>query len=249
MKTIWGEPQRVSDGLYSVEIMPGGQISHAITEAIATAMTLDASVRFEFNGVTVTVRGDSHHHLVARDWERALSGYIAKEVGPYPAQTLTAEELANDAAVEAENEARRAASQSAYDAKMKAREDAANATLASGGAIELADADAWQKFKDANPDGYGGAVVSYAERWARLMQAGLRDGRTLAEIADNCSHEADVEGITGFMYGCAVSALAKCWKHGEELRRWHNLKTQLRDEGERANKSGGTLNPALLSIG
>jgi hypothetical protein len=51
------------------------------------------------------------------------------------------------------------------------------------------------------------------------------------------------------MYGCAVSILAKCWQHGDQLRRWHNLKTQIRDEGERANESGGVLNPALLNIG
>jgi hypothetical protein len=42
--------------------------------------------------------------------------------------------------------------------------------------------------------------------------------------------------------------LASCWEHGEELRRWHNLKTQIRDEGEKANESGGVLNPALLNI-
>jgi len=52
------------------------------------------------------------------------------------------------------------------------------------------------------------------------------------------------------MYGWAVSFLASFWKYGEELRRWHNLDTQLGDEGEQANKEkGATLNPALLSIG
>jgi hypothetical protein len=59
----------------------------------------------------------------------------------------------------------------------------------------------------------------------------------------------DNDGITGFMYGCAVSILSKVWIHGEQLRRWHNLKTQLRDEGEKANQTGGVLNPALLCIG
>ena len=50
------------------------------------------------------------------------------------------------------------------------------------------------------------------------------------------------------MYGCAVSALGLFWEHGEELRQWHNLKTQIKDEGEKANASGGVLNPALLTI-
>ena len=72
--------------------------------------------------------------------------------------------------------------------------------------------------------------------------------KNLEDVADATSQEADVEGITGFMYGCAVSTLSRCWKHGEQLRRWHNINTQLGNEGEKANESGGVLNPALLSV-
>jgi hypothetical protein len=43
--------------------------------------------------------------------------------------------------------------------------------------------------------------------------------------------------------------LAKCWLHGEALRRWHNKDTQIGTEGDRANERGGVLNPAMLSIG
>lgn len=60
---------------------------------------------------------------------------------------------------------------------------------------------------------------------------------------------ANTDGITGFMYGCAVSGLAKFWKHGEQLRRWHNKDSQLGTEGDEANESGGVLNPAILTIG
>lgn len=47
----------------------------------------------------------------------------------------------------------------------------------------------------------------------------------------------------------AVVVLTKCWSRGEELRRWHNLDTQIGNEGEKANASGGVLNPALLTTG
>jgi hypothetical protein len=78
----------------------------------------------------------------------------------------------------------------------------------------------------------------------------LAEGYKLEAIADECSNKADIPcGITGFMYGCAVSSLVNCWKHGEELRVWHNKKHQLKDEGDKANASGGVLNPALLCIG
>jgi len=53
----------------------------------------------------------------------------------------------------------------------------------------------------------------------------------------------------GFMYGCAVSTLAKFWEFGEDLRRWSNLDMQIGHEGEKANADGGVLNPALISIG
>ncbi len=73
-------------------------------------------------------------------------------------------------------------------------------------------------------------------------------GRKLEDVAEATSREADTNGITGFMYGAAVSTLAQVWEHGEQLRRWHNLATQIGTEGEEANERGGTLNPALLNI-
>ena len=50
------------------------------------------------------------------------------------------------------------------------------------------------------------------------------------------------------MYGCAVSILFQVWEYGDELRRWHNLDIQIGDEGDKANKTGKVLNPALLNI-
>jgi hypothetical protein len=90
--------------------------------------------------------------------------------------------------------------------------------------------------------------MRYAERWAYLMEHEMEEGKKLVDIAKTTSHTADEEGITGFMYGCAVSILSRVWIHGEELRRWHNLDTQIGHEGERANEKGTVLNPALLNI-
>jgi hypothetical protein len=107
----------------------------------------------------------------------------------------------------------------------------------------------YDEYKRKNTDPYGGRVVSYGEDWMNGMELLMADGHKLEDIADAVSRQCDHDGITGFMYGCAVSALAKFWEHGEALRRWHNLRTQIGKEGERANETGGTLNPALLSIG
>ena len=100
-----------------------------------------------------------------------------------------------------------------------------------------------------NQDPYGSGVIRFSNRWAELMEDQLSTaGQNLKDIAQSASEAADTEGISGFMYGCAVSELAYFWQYGEELRRWHNLRTQIRHEGEKANESGGVLNPALLTI-
>lgn len=112
----------------------------------------------------------------------------------------------------------------------------------------------WRRIVEVNKPsdddpGYGMAVVTYARRWAEMMEAAMEKGETLEQCAKRISHEANTEGITGFMYGMAVSILSKCWAHGEELRKWHNLKTQLHDEGEMANaEAGAVLNPAILTV-
>ncbi len=115
--------------------------------------------------------------------------------------------------------------------------------------ITLRDEEGWKKAVAANVDSYGGGIISFAERWARLMEGRMANGEVLEVCAAETASLADNEGVTGFMYGCAVSILAKVWVHSEQLRRWHNLKIQIGHEGERANESGGTLNPALLRIG
>jgi hypothetical protein len=114
--------------------------------------------------------------------------------------------------------------------------------------MKTTDQAAWDNAVEINGDPYGAATIRYTERWADLMEARIAEGAALEDIAKATSHEADTEGITGFMYGCAVSLLAQLWIHGEALRRWHNLDTQIRDEGEKANETGGVLNPALLSV-
>lgn len=108
----------------------------------------------------------------------------------------------------------------------------------------------WQKSVDVNQAPYGKAVIDFARDWAELMEKRVAEGAELEDIAEQTSHEvAGTYGITGFQYGCAVSLLSQAWVHGERLRRWHNLDTQIHDEGEKANETGGVLNPALLSLG
>lgn len=249
LRNVYSPPKRINDSTYSIDVMAGANITDTITEAISVARGLDAAMQFEFNDVTVTVRSDSNPELIYRDWSRALNGYIGKNVGPYPNSVLTNEEEASDARVEAQNDRRR------QERQLEAEEAQRRHNLTLEGALKTAPAKmtlrnkkAWKKTVAANTDAYGGGVISFAERWARLMEGRIANGDTLEECAEEAASMADNEGITGFMYGAAVSILAHVWVHGELLRRWHNLKTQIGTEGEKANKAGGVLNPALLGI-
>lgn len=226
----------------------GWHIDAAIAEAILQAAT--GPVETEFNGVTIYAEHNSDAALLYRDWSRALSGYISGPVGPHPSPTLTEAEVASDAAIEQQNELRRQEADKRWREKQAIERAEYDAALAVAPAMERDEAK-WQEGVAAQKgDGYGLGVYGFAEAWARLIQGRIANGEQLADVADECCSVADkAHGITGFMYGCAVSVLAHCWKHGEELRQWHNLKTQIRDEGTRANESGGVLNPALLSVG
>lgn len=102
----------------------------------------------------------------------------------------------------------------------------------------------YQKWYNNNLDPYGHAVYTFAERWAELMEKDIEEcgGPTAAAIAnfEKREREADTEGITGFMYGCAVGILSDCWEYGEVLRKWHNKEYNY--EGD------GVVNPAILTI-
>lgn len=139
------------------------------------------------------------------------------------------------------------ATASAYNKKQKQRSLVLEGALSIAGPIELIDEKTWNECKENNRDPYGVRCVRYAEEWARLMQTRISNGETVASCAEELSRLADDGDIMGFMYVASVSVLAKCWKHGEELRRWHNKETQIGTEGDAANENGRVLNPAMTS--
>ena len=106
--------------------------------------------------------------------------------------------------------------------------------------MKLADNNHWDEWKKNNQDPYGSYIIRYAERWADLMEQKMDEGAALADIANQTSREADTEGITGFMYGAAISVLADSWAYGEELRVWHNA--------QYGHHGNGVVNPAILTI-
>lgn len=108
----------------------------------------------------------------------------------------------------------------------------------------------YEDYKAVNSqDFYSQAIVDYGEAWANLMEAEIAKGNKLEDIAQRTEREADTEGITGFMYGAAVSALRHFWIHGQELAVWHNKKYHSEDKAKQLADEGKTVNPAIISFG
>lgn len=100
----------------------------------------------------------------------------------------------------------------------------------------------WENCKAINSkDDYSNCVIDYTILWAQYMEYLMaKHNKKLSDVWDMSSHLADIYGITGFMYGCAVSILSSVWKYGEELRMQHNSKYN--------HKGDGVVNPAILTI-
>lgn len=96
--------------------------------------------------------------------------------------------------------------------------------------MKIRDEDAWFAWRDGNTDSYGGACIAFAERWADRMEDALAWGEPIADSAERTSHEADTEGITGFMFGAACGVLLSCWAHADELRPWVDARSGAADD-------------------
>lgn len=108
--------------------------------------------------------------------------------------------------------------------------------------------DDWDKWVESNQDDYGKACVDVAREVMRYLDE--REGdfdchAIITEADDNIK----AGGITGFMAAAVAQMVSHCHSRGEEFRRKWNLDNQIRNEGEKANESGGVLNPAILNIG
>lgn len=209
--------------MLTYETMAGDTIGNTFKQMVIMANNNGQTVQCEFNGQTIVANPDDDAEQLYDAWdkerERKRQEWLASPEGL------------------------------AYQKKQAEEQRKLEQSIERGESdFDIIDQDAWEEGLSNNQDGYGRAIFRFASRWAADMEEKMLAGAKLADIANQSSIDADEEGITGFMYGAAVSILAKVWKHGEELRRWHNKDTQIGNEGDEANESGGVLNPALLNV-
>lgn len=203
-------------GKLTLEVYGGADITCTINEAITIARRNGHPVEFTFNGIVVTVDDTSNADLIYRDWHRAMAGYINKEVGPHPKPVLSKKEKDNDARIQAESDRKREREQKVRAVKEEDRCARVNARLEGAPDIEISEGkeDDWRQITEKN--GSSG-IYHYAVRWARLMQVEIATGKTVEEIQESASRDADFEGMSGATFGYAHAALKSCWKYGSQI--------------------------------
>ena len=216
----------------------GDNFNRVKQKAKELAAQKDKLVEFEFNGVICVVSSETNLDNLYRDYGNAhLMEW--KTVGPNclnEYDEVTKSELQRRT-IESEEKHEKEAK--AYREKEQKKKLSFNEKIANE-VFECADEELMKTYEEKNKDPYGGRCVSYAKEWARAMQFEIKQGNKLVDIADATSREADYDGITGFMYGASVAILSKCWKYGEDLRKWHNK--EYNHEGD------GVVNPAIITL-
>jgi hypothetical protein len=194
-----------------------------------------AGIRFEFNGVTLTVsKENADAERICEEWNAGMEANAEK-------YRLEMEEYMKTPQYRAKR---------AKALKLQTRREIVEKEVLAvdeSTELELKDDEAkakWEQWVEINShDSYSLDVVKYARRWAKYMQHLMtKHNKSVYQIAHNASHVTNIEGgVTGFMYGCAVAMLSECWKYGEELRFWHNKKWGRED-------CDGVVNPAVLTL-
>lgn len=107
----------------------------------------------------------------------------------------------------------------------------------------------WDVWVAKNTDSYGGACVNVARKAMELLDEMPNDQEiNCHKLISDADKDSKTGGITGFMAGYVAQMVSQCHSRGEEFRRKWNTHNQINTEGDKANESGGILNPALLNI-
>lgn len=92
-------------------------------------------------------------------------------------------------------------------------------------------------------DGYSYGTISYAARFASMMESAIAEGKSVSDAAEELQYKADTDGITGFMAGCAAQEISHFWVHGEAFRKWWNKVWGIEDPDAK-----GVANPVIMTV-
>lgn len=214
----------------------GNTFGNASEKAKTISIDKETEVEFEFNNVTCIVDKNTDLKLLWKDYSNAHLMEWREVDGKmnYTEEVLSEMKKRQDVSDKKQDQYRKERDEKDNKQKNDYLRNTKDVE------IQLKDESGWNECKKINSDPYGKCAVDYAESWAKLMQVQISHGKKLIDIAEKTSGQLNFYGITGYMYGAAVSMLSQYWIHGEELRKWHNK--EYNHEGE------GVVNPAILTL-
>lgn len=171
---------------------------------------------FDFNGVTCFVGALTNTEWLYRDYCNAfLMGWDT--VGPDCVEEYS-QEVKDELNKRRSEQEKRHKAYKRKQARIRAADKAVFEKKVEDVEITLKDEDLWGKSIAANPEGYGKAIIDYAEGWAKLMQIEIAAGRSLSECYESTQQQVDFIGISGAQFWAAANLLAQVWVYGEELK-------------------------------
>lgn len=191
----------------------GGLVKDIISEMVEASKLHHVGYKSELNGVLVYADENSDPIQLGNDWEYCMDNQLP-EVGPDKLEI--SDEFRKELEERRELRARISQKNSeVFNLKEQLKRrifewDVKNQEyeVAEGKEQDL------QTWFDNNKEPYGRRCITYAQDWAKLMQVELKKGNKLtAELVKKLSHQADVDGITGFMYGASKAVLKSTWKY------------------------------------
>lgn len=191
-----------------IDIGLGDMIYDAVKKTIQRAKDEDESFVFEFNGVDVHVSKDSDYDEVIAAWEQGIKDQNDE------IQRKREEWLKSPEGIE---HTRKVAERKAAQEERRKMLGPINSERLYEFSIREDAKETFDKGLSLNTDGYGRACFTYASAWAQLMEKRMAGGEELDAVVEETSHDADIEGITGFMFSAAKAILHDCWIHGDKL--------------------------------
>jgi hypothetical protein len=102
---------------------------------------------------------------------------------------------------------------------------------------------AWDEWVTKNTDPYGKACVDVAREVMRILDEGK--DFDCHKIIDDADDKIQAGGLTGFMAGCVAQMVKVCHSRGDEFNdKWNEYYGVSKEKAK-----GGTVNPAILTIG
>lgn len=175
--------------------VPGDGIDDWALSALATAISKDRRIQFDFNGILMNVMPDMRISDIVANYHRKFKN--------------------NRDAYYDSADGMKGQTKIRLNALKKQHLDEKVMTMIANEKFRISYPFVYHNWKN-NTDELKAAFI-YAEKWAKLMQVNMRAGKRLTKkLIDQTARDADIE-VTETIYNFAREILVSCWARGAKF--------------------------------